>query len=369
MVKYIYQQKDWPHFTWDVNALKGRLGAVHRLQQRLLSQMASLGFQLRAEATLQSLTEEVIKSSEIEGEILDKEQVRSSVARRLGMDVWTLTPADRNVEGIVAMLLDATQNYMEPLTTKRLFGWHAALFPTGYSGLRKITVGAWRKDRTGPMQVVSGPTGREKVHFQAPPASAVNAEMQKFLQWFNGYDGTDLILRAGIAHLWFITIHPFEDGNGRIGRALADMMVARSEKSPQRFYSMSAQIRKERNDYYDYLEQTQKGNLDITKHLDRFLGCLGRAFDGADKTLASVLQKAHFWEAHRDKPFNERQRLVLNRLLNGFEGELTSSKWARVAKCSQDTAGRDIDDLVKRGILKKNPAGGRSTSYSLVEKS
>jgi Fic family protein len=369
MVKYIYQQKEWPNFTWDANALKGPLGAVHHRQERLLGQMASLGFQLRAEATLRSLTEEVVKTSEIEGEILDRQQVRSSVARRLGIDIGALTPADRNVEGIVTMLLDATQNYTNPLTTTRLFGWHASLFPTGHSGLRKIVVGAWRKDRTGPMQVVSGSAGREKVYFQAPAASVVNTEMQKFLHWFNGYDGTDLILRAGIAHLWFVTIHPFEDGNGRIGRALADMMLARSEKSAQRFYSMSARIRKERGDYYDYLEQSQKGDLDITKHLDWFLRCLGRAFDGGDKMLASVLNKAHFWDVHRDELLNQRQCSVLNRLLDGFEGKLTSSKWAKLAKCSQDTAGRDIADLVKRKILRKDPAGGRSTSYSLVERS
>ena len=368
MTKYIHEKQNWPDFTWDAAALSKPLGAVHELQERLLGRMASLGFSLREEANLQSLTEEAVKSSEIEGEILNKDQVRSSLARHLGIDIGALTQADRNVEGIVAMLLDATQNSMKPLTVERLFGWHASLFPTGYSGLRKIAAGAWRKDRTGPMQVVSGPAGREKVHFQAPPATAVNAEMRKLLQWFNVYDGTDLILRAAIAHFWFVTIHPFEDGNGRIGRALADMMLARSEKSPQRFYSVSAQIRKERNDYYDTLERTQKGDLDVTEHLHWFLGCLGRAFEGANTTLAEVLKKARFWETHRDTPFNTRQLLVLNRLLDGFEGKLSSSKWAKLAECSQDTAGRDIDDLVKRGILKKDQAGGRSTSYSLIGK-
>jgi len=365
-MRYIYEQANWPKFTWDAAALSVRLGAVHHLQERLLHQMESLGFPLRAEATLQSLTEEVLKSSEIEGEILNKEQVRSSIARRLGMDIGALIPADRNVEGVVEMMLDATQNFMKPLTTKRLFDWHAALFPTGRSGMRKLTVGGWRKDRNGPMQVVSGPIGRERVHYQAPAAPELGAEMRRFLQWFNGYDGTDLILRAGIAHLWFVTIHPFDDGNGRIARAIADMALARSEKIAQRFYSTSTQIRQERKDYYDVLEITQKSGLDITPWLEWFLGCLGRAFHGADSALAGVLGKARFWEKHRQTPLNERQRLVLNRLLNGFEGKLTSSKWATLTKCSQDTAGRDIDDLVKRGILKKDAAGGRSTSYSLI---
>jgi Fic family protein len=366
MAKYIHEQKNWPNFTWDAKALAGRLGAVHHLQERLLGQMASFGFQLRAEATLESMTEEVLKSNEIEGEILDKEQVRSSIARRLGIDIGALAPADRNVDGVVEMMLDATQNFTNPLTAKRLFAWHASLFPTGRSGMRKITLGGWRKDREGPMQVVSGPAGRERVHYQAPAASGLNHEMGQFLQWFNGYDGADLILRAGIAHLWFVTIHPFDDGNGRIARAIADMALARSEKTPQRFYSMSAQIRQERKDYYDMLEATQKGGLDITRWLDWFLGCLGRAFDRADKILASVLKKAQFWQGHREAPFNERQRIVVNRLLDGFEGKLTSSKWAKLAKCSQDSAGRDIRELVERGILKKEAAGGRSTSYSLV---
>jgi Fic family protein len=328
--------------------------------------MAALGFQLRAEATLESMTEEILNSSEIEGEILDKEQVRSSIARRLGIDIGGLAPADRNVDGVVEMMLDATQNFTEPLTAKRLFDWHVLLFPAGRSGMRKITLGGWRKDLEGPMQVVSGPAGRERVHYQAPAASDLNREMHQFLQWFNGYDGRDLILRAGIAHLWFVTIHPFDDGNGRIARAIADMALARSEIAAQRFYSMSAQIRHERNDYYDTLEAAQKGGLDITRWLDWFLGCLGRAFGNADKLLEGVLTKAQFWQSHRDTPFNERQRVVVNRLLDGLEGKLTSSKWAKFAKCSQDSAGRDIADLVTRGILKKEDAGGRSTSYLLV---
>jgi Fic family protein len=363
MTHYIYEYGDWPNFTWDANALSARLGAVHRLQERLLGQMEALGFRLRAEATLQSLTEDVLKSSEIEGETLDKEQVRSSLARRLGIDIGALAPADRNVDGIVEMMLDATQRFAEPLTPERLFGWHASLFPGEHSGLHRIKVGAWRD---GPMQVVSGPLGRERVHFLAPAASELNREMRMFLDWFNAYDGTDPILRAGVAHLWLVTIHPFDDGNGRIARAIADMALARSEKIAQRFYSMSAQIREDRGDYYKFLERTQKGGLDITPWLDWFLGCLGRAVEGADAMLESVLGKARFWEIHRDTPFNPRQRLVVNRLLDGFEGNLTSSKWAKLAKCSQDTALRDIDALVERGVLAKDAAGGRSTSYSVV---
>jgi Fic family protein len=313
---------------------------------------------------LRTLTLEVLKSSEIEGEILDKEQVRSSVARRLGVDIGALTPEDRKVEGVVEMVLDATRNYDKPLTRERLFAWHASLFPTGYSGLRKINTGAWRD---APMEVVSGPIGHERFHFEGPPADRIEREMTAFLDRFNGDDGTDLVLRACIAHLWFVTIHPFEDGNGRIARAIADMMLARSEQSPQRFYSMSAQMRQERDAYYGGLEQTQKGTLDITERLDWFLGCLDRSFDEAKETLAAVFRKARFWGSHGGASFNERQNLMLNKLLEGIEGKLTSSKWAKMAKCSQDTALRDIVDLVDRGILAKDPAGGRSTSYSLLQ--
>ncbi|NTU41549.1 MAG: Fic family protein [Nitrospirales bacterium] len=367
MSAYIHELSDWPRLRWNLEALSQRLAAVRYKQGRLLGHMEALGFSLRAEAVLQTLTLDVLKSSEIEGEALDRGQVRSSIARRLGMDVGTLAPADRNVEGVVEMMLDATQNYDTSLTKERLFAWHASLFPTGYSGLRKIKVGAWRDDATGPMQVVSGPVGRERVHFEAPAAERIEQEITSFLDWFNHDSGTDLVLRAGIAHLWFVTIHPFEDGNGRIARAIADMVLARSEKSSQRFYSMSAQIRDERDAYYGGLEETQKGTLDITARLDWFLFCLERAIDRAESTLATVLRKAHFWEAYASMPFNERQRLILNKLLDGFEGKLTSSKWSKIAKCSQDTALRDILDLVNRGILIKDPAGGRSTSYSLVE--
>ena len=367
MATYIHQRKDWPNFRWDQKAVSDRLGAVRHLQGRLIGRMEALGFQQRTEASLQSLTEEVLKSSEIEGEKLDRTQVRSSVARRLGIDIGALARADRQVDGVVRMMIDATQNYDKPLSDERLFGWHAALFPTGRSGMTKIAVGAWRNDKSGPMQIVSGPIGRERVHYQAPAAALLNRDMKSFLRWFNADDGMDLVLKAGIAHLWFVTIHPFDDGNGRIARAIADLTLARSEKTAQRFYSMSAQIRAERNDYYDRLETTQKGDLDITDWLDWFLACLGRAFDGAEMILSGVLGKALFWERHADPRLNERQRAMLNRLLDGFDGKLTSSKWATLAKCSQDTAGRDIDDLVKRGILKRDAAGGRSTSYSLVE--
>jgi Fic family protein len=329
--------------------------------------MEALGFTLRAEANLETLTEEVIKSSEIEGEVLEKDQVRSSIARRLGMDIGALTPADRNVEGVVEMMLDATQNFAKPLSADRLWAWHAALFPTGRSGMSKITVGHWRNDSTGPMQVVSGPLGKERVHYEAPVASHVPAEMEKFLSWMGADEPNDLVLKAGVAHLWFVTIHPFDDGNGRIARAIADLLLARSEKTPQRFYSMSAQIRQERKAYYDILEATQKGDTNITLWMEWFLACLGRAFEGAETILAAVMQKARFWEAHAGQPFNDRQRAVINRLLNGFDGKLTSSKYATLAKCSPDTALRDIDDLVKRGVLSKDAAGGRSTSYSLVE--
>jgi Fic family protein len=331
--------------------------------------MESLGFALRDEAMLQTLTQDVLKSSEIEGEILDADQVRSSIARRLGMDIGALTPADRDVEGVVEMMLDATQNFDKPLTAERLFGWHASLFPTGYSGIHRITVGGWRTDTSGAMQVVSGRPGRERVHYQAPEARRLDKEMKAFLDWYNADSDIDPVLKSGLAHLWFVTIHPFDDGNGRIARAIADMSLARSENSPQRFYSMSAQIRKERNAYYDMLEATQKqDNGDVTPWLQWFLSCLDRAFEGAEDTLATVLRKAKFWETHPAADFNERQRDMINRLFDGFFGKLNTSKWAKIEKCSPDTALRDITDLVERGILKTDAGGGRSTSYSLVDR-
>ena len=328
--------------------------------------MDALGFKLRQEAVLTTLTEDVIKSSEIEGEQLDAEQVRSSIARRLGMNIGGLRPVDRNVEGVVEMMLDATSHYDQPLTAERLFGWHASLFPTSRSGMRQIKVGAWREDHSGPMQVVSGPIGRERVHFEAPVAGTLNREMQVFLDWFDESTKTDWVAKAGLAHLWFVTIHPFDDGNGRIARAMTDMALARSEKSAQRFYSMSAQIRQERAAYYDVLETTQQGTMDITPWMEWFLGCLRRAIEGAQATLATVLFKARFWETFADVSIHDRQRLVLNRLLDGFEGKLSTSKWAKLAKCSHDTALRDILALVERGVLIRNPKGGRSTSYDLA---
>jgi Fic family protein len=364
---YIHQLKEWPTFRWRDDKLTTLLAAVSRKQGRLLGRMAALGFTLRAEATLQSLTEEVIKSSEIEGERLDRDQVRSSIARRLGIDIGALAPADRNVEGVVEMILDATEHYDKALTADRLLAWHAALFPTGRSGMSKIVVGAWRNENSGLMQVVSGPIGRERVHFEAPEAKRLDGEMKNFVDWFNANPSIDPVIKAAVAHLWFVTIHPFEDGNGRIARAIADMALARSEQSAQRFYSMSAQVRQERRAYYDILGAVQRGDLDITPWLDWFLGCLDRAFDAADTILESVFKKARFWEKFAAAKLNHRQRAVVNRLLDGFEGKLTSSKWATLTKSSQDTALRDIDDLIKLGIMVKDTGGGRSTSYLLSD--
>lgn len=328
--------------------------------------MQGLGFGLQKDAELETLTLDVLKSSEIEGEKLDPAQVRSSIARRLGLDVGGAEPADRYVDGVVEMMLDATQNFVAPLTDVRLFAWHAALFPSGYSGMRKIIAGTWRDDASGPMQVVSGPAGKEKVHYEAPAAPLLPAEMARFLAWANDADRPDAVLRAGLAHLWFVTIHPFDDGNGRIARAIGDWQLARSDNSTQRFYSMSAQIRHERNNYYDILERTQRGTLDVTPWLEWFLGCLGRAIDGSASTLAAVLRKARLWERAARLRINDRQRLVLNRLLNGFTGKLTTQKWAVLAKCSHDTALRDIQSLIDQGLLKKDEGGGRNTSYSLI---
>jgi Fic family protein len=367
MSPYIYDQPDWPKFHWNREHLAERLAAVRHEQGRLLGRMESLGFKLRQEAVLQTLTDDVLKSCEIEGEYLDAEQVRSSLARRLGMDIGGLKDADRNVEGVVEMMLDATRHYDERLIAERLFAWHASMFPTGRSGMRRIRVGLWRDDSHGPMQVVSGPIGRERVHFEAPNAGRLEREMRAFLEWFNGQAETDWVAKAGLAHLWFVTIHPFDDGNGRIARAIADLALARSERSSQRFYSMSVQIRQERAAYYEVLEQTQKGPMDITPWMDWFLGCLGRAIEGAQATLGAILFKARFWEAIADFRLNGRQRLVLNRLLHDFEGKLSTSKWAKLAKCSQDTALRDILSLVERGVLVRNPAGGRSASYALAK--
>jgi len=365
---YLWQKPEWPAFFWDETKLSKPLAEVSREQGRLLGKMEALGFELRNQAHLRVLTEDVVKSSEIEGEVLDRAQVRSSLARRLGVDVGGLLPADRHVEGVVEMMLDATTHYHEPLTEARLFAWHAALFPTGRSGMTSIKVGGWREDHAGPMQVVSGPLGREKVHYEAPPADRLPDEMAKFLRWFEMPGEMDPLLIAGLAHLWFVTIHPFDDGNGRIARAIADMALARSEKTNQRFYSMSAQIRRQHHDYYQTLEWTQKGDLDVTRWQEWFLDCLGRAIEGAQQMLGVVLDKASFWERFATEALNQRQIKVLNALLDGFEGKLSTSKWAKLAKCSQDTAHRDILDLIRRGALQKDPGAGRSTSYSLVIK-
>lgn len=361
----IHEKENWTDFTWDNKKVMIKLGETRNQQGRLLGKMESLGFDLQNEAVLNTLTLDVIKSSEIEGEFLDIEQVRSSIARRLGIDIAGAVESERHVEGIVEMMLDATQRYDLPLTKNRLFGWHAALFPSGWSNLYKITVADWRKDTTGPMQVVSGPIGKEKVHYQAPNSDRIESEMVKFLDWFENEHEIDLVLKAAIAHLWFVTIHPFDDGNGRITRAITDMTLARSDKSFRRFYSMSAQIRVERKYYYEKLEKTQKGNSDITEWILWFLQCLLNAINSSEVTLSKILHKAEFWKLHSITMLNDRQQKIINKLLDGFDGKLTSSKWAKINKCSQDTALRDIQDLMKKNILQKEASGGRSTNYEL----
>jgi len=363
-MSYIWNLDDWPNLSWDLEQLTPLLTRVSHEQGRLLGKMEGLGFDLRNEAHLRTLTDDVLKSSEIEGENLPADQVRSSIARRLRLEISGLVPSDREIEGVVEMMTDATVNYDSPLTEDRLYAWHAALFPTGRSGMSKINVGKWR---TGDMTVVSGPIGNEKTHYEAPPADRLPNEMKAFLEWFAYTGPMDPLLAAGLAHFWFVTIHPFDDGNGRIARAIGDMALARAEDSPKRFYSMSAQIRAERNDYYRLLEQTQKNGPDITHWMEWFISCLHGAINGANTSVGTILQKSQFWQRFASESLNERQIKILNRLLDGnFEGKLTSSKWAKMTKSSQDTAGRDINDLIERGALKKEPGGGRSTSYSLV---
>jgi len=364
---YIYELPGWPELTWDSETIAAPLAAVRHQQGRLLGKMDSLGFDHRNEANLVVLTADVVKSSAIEGATLDPEEVRSSIARKLGLDVAGLPRPSRDVDGVVEMMLDATQKFSEELTDERLFGWHAVLFPTGRSGMDRIAVGQWRPEEAGEMRVVSGPLGREKVHFEAPHADRLAEEMEQFLAWFNAPPSTDPVLIAALAHFWFVTIHPFEDGNGRIARAIADMTLARADNMKERFYSMSSQIESERKEYYNQLERAQRGELDITDWLAWFLDCLGRAIEGAQQELAGVLGKAKLWQAINRRPVNDRQRLVINRLLNGFEGFLTTSKYAKLAKCSSDTALRDIQELLQRGILLQNSGGGRSTSYRLAE--
>jgi Fic family protein len=363
---YIWERPGWPDFEWDNGAVLKPLSEARLKQGRMMGAMMRLGFELKLEAQLQALTEDVLKTSEIEGELLDRTAVRSSLASRLGVPDAGVAPADRRVDGVVAMMLDATTRFDEPLTAQRLFGWHAGLFPTGYSDIHQIAVGAWRNDARGPMQVISGPHGRRRVHFQAPPATALEREMQAFLRWFNGPSRElEPLIRAGLAHVWFVTIHPFGDGNGRIARAVADNALAYAERAPQRFYSMSSQIQRERKDYYAMLERTQKGGLDITPWLMWFLECFARAVDGAERTYGDVLRKADFWHAASAHSLNERQRTVLNRFLDRFEGKLTAKKWSALAKCSPATANRDITELVDLGLLRRNPGGSKNTSYEV----
>lgn len=363
--EYIWQAGDWPNWRFDLAALAGPLAEVSRAQGVLTGRLADVGMALRDQASLAALTEDVVKTSEIEGEHLNVESVRSSIARRLGVDIGVLAPVDRHVEGLVEMVLDATANCHAQVSRERLFAWHAALFPAGYSGLSKINVGSWRDDASGPMQVVSGPIGRQKVHFEAPPADRLELETSRFIGWVNGEPNAPPLVKAGLGHLWFVTLHPFDDGNGRIARAIGDLLLARSDGSPQRFYSLSAQIQRERKAYYDILEQIQKGTMDVTEWLAWFLDTLHRSVDQAQHTLDAVLTKAHFWQRWATMALNERQVKLLNKLLDGFEGKLTSTKWATIAKCSPDTALRDINDLLARGVLQKSDAGGRSTNYEL----
>jgi len=364
---FIHELAGWPKLTWDGGALYTSLAAVRHQQGILLGRMESLGFEPRTEAGLEVMTDEVVKSAGIEGESLDPGEVRSSIARRLGLDAAGLARPSRNVEGIVEMMLDATGRFDEPLTKQRLCAWHASLFPTGRSGMNEIAVGGWRPAEAGEMRVVSGPIGRERVHFRAPDAGRLEAEMSEFLDWFNRMSSIDAVIKAGVAHLWFVTIHPFEDGNGRIGRAIADMVLARADGTKDRFYSMSSQIAAQRKEYYQELEIAQRSDLNVTRWLGWFLDCLGRAIDASDEALAKVLHKSRLWQKINRHPVNERQRLVINRLLADFQGQLTTSKYAKLARCSADTALRDIRELLGRGVLLHNPGGGRSTSYRLAE--
>lgn len=362
MAKYIYQNDLWPHFTWEDKEINVLLGKVRHLQGKMMGYMGAMGFSIKEQAVLSTLTLDVLKSSEIEGEFLNYEQVRSSIARKLGMEYAGMVHSDRNVEGVVEMMLDATQRYLKPLDEERLFGWHAALFPTGWSGIHRIEAGGYRTDE---MQVVSGPMGREQVHYQAPSPSVVKLEMDRFLNWVNAAPEIDAVIKAAIAHFWFIIIHPFDDGNGRIARALSDMLLARSEDSAQRYYSLSNQILIDKKAYYAVLQKVQHSQGDITEWLQWFLNCLHRALTATEETMQRVFQKADFWEKHKETELNGRQRLMLNKLLDGLDGKLKTSKWAKMAKCSQDTALRDIRDLMEKGILKQEESGGRSTNYEL----
>lgn len=363
---YIWQRREWPELRWDASRLLEPLAAARLKQGRLLGSMVRLGFDLQLEAQLDALTDDVVKSSEIEGEVLSRKSVRSSLARRLGVPSAAVTPADRRTEGVVEMMLDATEHHTAPLTRKRLFGWQAALFPTGYAGAHRVRTGGWRTDADGPMQVVSGPVGRPRVHYEAPPARRLDVEMRRFLDWFNSKHTSEGLLRAGLAHLWFVTIHPFDDGNGRVARAIADQALAQSENSSKRFYSMSSQIRQERSAYYAILERTQRGDIDVTDWLLWFLDCFSRAIDGAEAATGHVLGKADFWQRYAREAISDRQKVVLNRVLDGFEGKLTAKKWAALAKVSIPTAQRDINDLLERNVLRRNPGGSKNTSYDVA---
>lgn len=365
--KYLYQYENWPHFTWNIEELSYLLAEVRNRQGRLIGKMEALGFDLQNEAYLETLTADVLKTNEIEGIVFNKEEVRSSVAKRLGIDTGNSSVIDRNIEGIVDVMFDATRNFKEPLTKERLFSWHYAMFPMGRSGMSKIITGNWRDDYTGPMQVISGSMGREKIHYEAPSAKIIDKEISIFLNWFNNKTDIDLVLKSSIAHLWFVTLHPFEDGNGRITRAITDMLLARSDGLPQRFYSMSCQIQKERTSYYKILERVQKENLDITEWINWFLNTLLRAILDSENTLTSIIKKHKLWNLYGSKIKNERQKKMFNKLLDGFIGDLTTSKWAKITKCSQDTALRDIQDFIDKGILTKSKTGGRSTKYELAD--
>jgi len=366
---WIYEYKDWPNFSWNTEKLAVKLADIRYKQGRLLGRMEGLGFELRREASLRTLTNDVVKSSAIEGHALNAEEVRSSIARHLGMDIAGLIPASRDVDGIVEMMLDATQHFSKSLTKERLFDWHAALFPTGRSGMHRIAVAGWRAIDKDPMQVVSGRIGREKIHFQAPSADKLEHEMTVFVNWFESNTDIDPVIKAGIAHLWFVTLHPFEDGNGRIARAICDMALARAEGMPERFYSLSNQIEAERKHYYEQLERQQHGSPEITEWLTWFLDCLGHAIANAEELLSKVLFKAHLWGKINQSPVNERQREIINRMLeDDFAGHMNTSKYAKLAKCSNDTALRDIQALVQRGLFMQNSGSGRSTSYRLIDK-
>jgi len=365
---YIHELAGWPKLTWDIQILAEPLAEIRYKQGRHLGQMEAMGFDLRIEANLIALTDEVVKSSAIEGEKLDTEEVRSSIARHLGLDVAGLPSSGRNIDGIVEVMLDATRNFDKPLTTDRLFNWHAAMFPTGRSGILPIDVGQWRLDKEGPMRVVSGPAGRETIHFEAPEAQRIETEIMQFLDWYNNCETIDPVLKAGVAHFWFVTIHPFDDGNGRIARTIADMALAKADGTSERFYSMSTEIEIERKEYYDQLEAAQHGSLDITTWLSWFINCMGRSIDATNVMLKSVMGKAQLWQWINEKPVNERQRLIINKMLEkDWKGFMNTSKYAKINKCSTDTALRDITELLNRGIFLKNEGGGRSTNYRLAD--